>query len=74
MNLKNIRDKIILKLLIATGARVSEIVNLQIKDITDNEYKYIKVLGKGSKCRCIPIYNDIADEELEIILKIQEIY
>lgn len=59
---KNIRDKIILKLLIATGARVSEIVNLQIKDITDNEYKYIKVLGKGSKYRYIPIYNDIADE------------
>ena len=46
---KNVRDRLILELLIATGARISEIVNLEIKDIEDSEYRYIRVLGKGSK-------------------------
>lgn len=56
------RSYMILKLLLATGARISEIINLEIKDVEDNEYKYIKVLGKGSKYRFIPIYDEIAQE------------
>ena len=52
---KNVRDRIILELLIATGARISEIINLEIKDVEDSEYKFIRVLGKGSKYRYIPI-------------------
>lgn len=59
---KNIRDRLILQLLIATGARISEIIELDIKDISDNEYRYIRVLGKGSKYRYIPIYNEIGQE------------
>lgn len=69
----NVRDKLILKLLIATGARVSEIVNLNISDIEDNDYKYIRVLGKGSKYRYIPIYHDIALELKNFILREREI-
>lgn len=70
---KDIRDKLILKLLMATGARVSEIINLEIKDIEENEYKYIKVLGKGSKYRYIPIYKEIGDEIKEYIAKEREL-
>ncbi len=64
---KSVRDKLILKLLMATGARISEIINLEIKDIEDNEYRYIRVLGKGSKTRYIPIYEQIANEIKEYI-------
>lgn len=59
---KNIRDRLILELLIATGARISEIIGLEIKDIEDSEYRYIRVLGKGSKYRYIPIHNEIAEK------------
>lgn len=59
---KNIRDKLILKLLIGSGARISEIINLEIKDIEDNNFEYIRVYGKGSKYRYIPIYENLANE------------
>ena len=50
---KDIRDKAILELMYSSGLRVSEVSNLSIKDIKNN--KSIKVLGKGSKERVLPI-------------------
>lgn len=55
-------EKIIIKLLIATGARISEILNLKIRDIENQDYEFIKVLGKGSKYRIIPIYDSLEKE------------
>lgn len=52
----NQRDTLILELLYSTGLRVSELVNIKIKDIDINE-KVIKVLGKGSKERIV-LYNN----------------
>jgi len=50
----DIRDKTILELLYLSGIRVGELVNLNISDI--NYYNNtIKVLGKGSKERIIPM-------------------
>ena len=46
----NERDTLIIELLYATGIRVSELVNIKIKDINRGE-KSIKVLGKGDKER-----------------------
>lgn len=54
--------RLILSIIIATGARVSEIVNLKVKDITDTDYEYIRVFGKGSKYRLIPIYDKLKEE------------
>lgn len=59
---EGMRDKIIIKFLIATGARISEILNLEIKDIENQDYEFIKVLGKGSKYRVIPIYDSLEKE------------
>ena len=50
---KDIRDKAILELMYSSGLRVSEVSNLSIKNIKNN--KSIKVLGKGSKERVLPI-------------------
>jgi len=52
----NQRDTVIIELLYATGLRVSELVNIKLKDI-DTKEKTIKVLGKGSKERIV-IYNN----------------
>jgi integrase/recombinase XerD len=47
-----IRDKAILELLYATGCRVSELCGLTMYDVDDEQ---IKVFGKGSKERIVPI-------------------
>lgn len=57
------RDTLILELLYATGLRVSELVNIKIKDIDMHE-KVIKVLGKGSKERIV-LYNNHTSEALK---------
>ena len=55
-NIPNSRDKIIVKLLYDTGARVSEITNLKLKDV-DLETKEIEVMGKGRKPRTVYMHN-----------------
>jgi site-specific recombinase XerD len=50
---KEIRDKAILELMYSSGLRVSEVTNLRIKNLKPN--KSIKVVGKGSKERVLPI-------------------
>ena len=46
------RNKLILELLLASGLRVSELVNIKLEDIDINN-KSIRVVGKGSKERIV---------------------
>jgi integrase/recombinase XerD len=48
------RNKAILELMYATGARVSEVVAIQM-DWINLEYSYVKCRGKGSKERIVPL-------------------
>lgn len=50
---KEIRDRAIIEILYSSGLRVSELTNLKLTDIKNN-YS-IRVLGKGSKTRILPI-------------------
>ncbi|NLT95113.1 MAG: tyrosine recombinase XerC [Clostridia bacterium] len=61
-----VRDKAIFELLYSSGLRVSELVNLQVNDI-DYYYKLVKVMGKGSKERIVPLGTK-AWEALQIYL------
>lgn len=59
-----IRNRLILEILYASGVRVSELVNIKLKDINDEE---IKILGKGNKERITRI-GDYAKEILDLYL------
>ena len=48
------RNKAIIEVLFSCGLRVSELVNLQLSNIYEEE-AFIRVLGKGSKERLVPI-------------------
>lgn len=48
------RNKTIIEVLFSCGLRVTELINLKVSDIFEEE-KYIRVLGKGSKERLVPI-------------------
>lgn len=48
------RDKTMLELLYATGMRVSELLNVPVKNV-DMKMQYVIVMGKGSKERMLPL-------------------
>lgn len=57
------RNKAILEVMYATGARISEVINLELNQM-DFEECIIRVVGKGKKERIIPL-DDVAIEALD---------
>ena len=71
-NLIDTRNLLILELLYGTGIRLSELINLKIKDCDLNKNQ-IKVLGKRNKERIIPINKNIKSQlEKYLILRAQK--
>ena len=66
----DIRNRLVIELLYATGLRVGELVNIKIKDI-DFGAQSIKVLGKGSKERYV-FYNNTTKEVLKRYLVVRK--
>ena len=62
------RNKAILELMYATGLRISEVINLEFKNIDFDEC-IVRIIGKGSKERIVPI-NDYAIEALNNYINI----
>lgn len=63
------RDRAMLELLYATGMRVSELVSLNLDDISlEPGASHVRCLGKGAKERMIPI-NEQATQTLETYLR-----
>jgi integrase/recombinase XerD len=67
-NLASLRDKAILELFYSSGLRVSELLNLKINDLFFNE-EVIRVIGKGSKERMVPVGSSAAKWINEYLIK-----
>jgi len=70
--LKGKRDRAILELLYATGVRVSELVQLNLRDI-DFKNKLLRVFGKRRKERIVP-FGDPALKALKDYLGVRETF
>ena len=53
-----LRNRCIIELMYGCGLRVSEVVSLKCADI-DYENMVLRIVGKGSKMRMVPFYNDL---------------
>lgn len=53
-----VRDKALLLLLYNSGARVSEIVELEVRELHLNSPAQVKLLGKGKKYRSCPLWHE----------------
>lgn len=58
--IEDMRDQAVLELLYACGARVSEASNLLLENV-DLDHMQVKLFGKGSKERIVPIHELAAD-------------
>jgi integrase/recombinase XerD len=67
------RNRLIIKLILYTGIRVSEAINLKLKDFMPQEDIYlIKITGKGNKARVVMIKKKHIKKELDEWLKIRQ--
>ncbi len=67
------RNKLIIKIILYTGIRVSESLNIDIKDlIKDGDTYTVQVRGKGNKPRVVMIRESIIKNNLENWLKLRQ--
>ena len=57
---EGLRDGAMLEVLYASGLRVSEMINLNVRDVNVDE-QYLRCMGKGSKERVVPLYDGVVD-------------
>lgn len=63
----SIRDRAVLEMLYATGARISELCGLNLDDL-DRDNRIVRLFGKGAKERLVP-YGSVAARRLEEYLQ-----
>jgi len=66
------RNRLIIKIILYTGIRVSEMLNLRIKDIfKENDVYMLQIRGKGNKPRVVMIKKSIIENDLQNWLDIR---
>ncbi|MCI0500276.1 MAG: tyrosine-type recombinase/integrase, partial [Epsilonproteobacteria bacterium] len=66
------RNRLVIKIIIYTGIRVAEAINIKLKDIhKENDIYMIEVRGKGNKPRVVMIKKSVIQKDLDEWLSIQ---
>ena len=65
-SIEDLRDKLIVRTIYATGVRVSELCNMNIEDIDFDEHT-IRIRGKGDKIRTVFVDDDTLTDILKLI-------
>ncbi len=65
-----LRDKAILEVLYATGARVSEVVDLELTSV-NLDYRFVRCIGKGNKERIVPLGTKAIDAVRDYIVEVR---
>lgn len=60
---ETLRDRLIVLFLYATGLRLAELVAIDVDDFSD-DWRSLRVVGKGDKERLVPILDPLADQIL----------
>jgi site-specific recombinase XerD len=67
---RGVRDRFLMIFLYGTGARISEALNVKLKDIeTLTKEPFTRLMGKGNKPRCVPVL-DITMANLEYYISL----
>ncbi len=61
----NLRDRVVMLLLYGVGLRINEALSLKKKDLPDGEW--LRILGKGSKYRDVPVIPEIVEKMKEYL-------
>ncbi|NNL60403.1 MAG: tyrosine-type recombinase/integrase [Flavobacteriaceae bacterium] len=69
---EGVRDYLIIELFYSTGIRRSELINIKLKDIDDNN-RTLRVLGKRNKERVIPLLKSVHSNLLGYLLRRKEV-
>ncbi|SMC09656.1 tyrosine-type recombinase/integrase [Nitratiruptor tergarcus] len=60
------RNRLVIKIILYTGIRVSEAINLKVKDIIPQDNVFmLKIVGKGNKIRVVMIKSDKIKNDLD---------
>ena len=68
---EELRDRAMLELLYATGLRVSELVNLKVREV-NLDSGYLMTTGKGSKERLVPIGESARERIADYLEKVRQ--
>jgi site-specific recombinase XerD len=61
LTLKGLRDMFLMLLLFRTGARIQELLDIKLRDITFGTSPSVMLYGKGAKVRAVPLRNNTVE-------------